>query len=82
VAHAVAIAAKPAAEATQQDNYQDDDEDQSKRHGTLPKRRAADDSPPSRFLLAKHIPGQGSTGEPEALSGCGKEPVQRIGARD
>src|ERR1700730_1305014 len=47
VAHAIAVAAEPAAEATQQENNQDDDEYQSKRHGTLPNGRAANDHPPS-----------------------------------
>src|ERR1700716_1975009 len=41
MAHAVAIAAKPAREAAQQENNQDDDEYRSKRHGTLPERPRA-----------------------------------------
>src|SRR4051812_37754755 len=36
MAHAIAIAAKSAAEAAQQENDQDDDEYRSKRHGALP----------------------------------------------
>src|SRR5579871_940757 len=35
MAHAVAIAAEPAAEAAQQINDHNDDQDQTKRHGTL-----------------------------------------------
>src|ERR1700682_4199216 len=48
VAHAIAVAAEPAAEATQQENNQDDDKYQSKRHGTLPNGRPANGHPPSR----------------------------------
>src|SRR5260221_5417659 len=48
MAVAVAVAAEPAAEATQQENNQDDDEYQSKRHGTLPNGRPTNGHPPSR----------------------------------
>jgi hypothetical protein len=40
MAHPVAIASEPAAEAAEQDNDHDDDEYHSKRHGTLPQRAA------------------------------------------
>src|ERR1700733_4891364 len=49
MAHPVAIASEPAAEAAKQDNDQDDDEYHSKRHGVLPQRAAgARNSPPRR----------------------------------
>src|SRR5271169_5358010 len=57
MAHAVAVAAEPAAKAAQQDNDQDDDEYHSKRHGTLLSRR-----PAGRFRgarpLSKAYPGR------------------------
>src|ERR1700721_1448623 len=55
VAHAVAIAAEPAAEAAQQEDDQDNDKYQTKRHSISPRKagewKSADDHP-----IEKHIP--------------------------
>src|ERR1700733_3161980 len=60
MAHPVAIASEPAAEAAEQENDQDDNEYHSKRHGTLPKRAVG----ARKFAAspgAKHIAPPGSS---------------------
>src|ERR1700730_5208160 len=46
MAHAIAVTAKTAAEPAEQVDDHDDDEYHSERHGTLPKGRPADGTPP------------------------------------
>src|SRR5450432_1867341 len=48
MAHTVAVAAKPAAEAAKQEDDQNDDEYQAERHGILPRERPANEDPPPR----------------------------------
>src|SRR5882757_6146951 len=58
MAHAIAVAAEPAAEAAQQENDQDDDEYGAERHRVLPRRRPADGNPPPRHLkksISRHL---------------------------
>src|ERR1700733_13010636 len=50
MAIAIAVTAEPATEAAQQEDDQDDDEYHAKRHGVLPRGRAANENPPPRQL--------------------------------
>src|SRR6266702_2359757 len=60
MAHAIAIAAKTASEAAEEENYQDDDEYRSKRHRALPQDAAGAPQTAPR-PGAKHIPGRESS---------------------
>src|SRR5262249_51157719 len=53
MAHAVAIAAEPAAEAAQQINDHDNDQDQTQRHGTLLRPAAGQLGTPIRTRLGR-----------------------------
>src|ERR1700749_1305597 len=54
MAHAIAIAAEPPAEAAEQINDHNDDQDQTKRHGTLLLAAGRDVRPPPRGPTTRH----------------------------
>src|SRR3984957_3242099 len=71
VAHAVAIAAEPAAEAAKQEDDQDNDKYQTKRHGASPRKRPADINLSHRHPGTKHIAAFGSSeGTKDHYFGC------------
>src|SRR5437763_16642358 len=85
MAHAVAIAAEPAAEAAEQvDNHQDD-QDRPKRHGALREARGGRKKPPppvQQSIFQAVSPGliaeSGSTPAAKIISGCPRPAIRPI----